>query len=129
MIFKSNVSLVILCTAFTYSSSFNSPLSMHKVTHTQYSSYSSSSLFSTESEGNSDGEGEGAAGGREISPEMADTLMSSPEIMALLQDPKMQECMRLLNTEGPESIEKAMSEDPELRELAAKLNELFGGTM
>ena len=57
-----------------------------------------------------------------MEPDMFKTLATNPDVMALLQNPKMQEAMKLMMTEGQEGLEKAMASDPELRAIAEKLN-------
>lgn len=65
----------------------------------------------------------GAPGG--IDPEIMQTLMSNPEIMDLLQHPKMQEAMKLMMTGGPEELEKALKSDPELLIIVENLNRML----
>mmetsp|Transcript_45186 Transcript_45186/g.109353 ORF Transcript_45186/g.109353 Transcript_45186/m.109353 type:complete len:206 (+) Transcript_45186:68-685(+) len=60
-----------------------------------------------------------------MDPEMFKTLMSNPNVMALLQNSKMQEAMKIMMTEGPEGIERAIGEDPELFEIVKELNALM----
>ena len=57
-----------------------------------------------------------------MDPDMFKTLATNPDVMSLLQNPKMQEAMKLMMTEGQEGLEKAMASDPELRAIAEKLN-------
>uniref|UniRef100_A0A7S2A2U0 STI1 domain-containing protein n=1 Tax=Trieres chinensis TaxID=1514140 RepID=A0A7S2A2U0_TRICV len=61
-------------------------------------------------------------------PDMLKKLMSNPELMGLLQSPKMQEGMKLMMTEGQEALEKAMAEDRELYEVIMKLNKVMAET-
>lgn len=64
-----------------------------------------------------------------MSPDMLKSLMGNPELMALLQSPKMQEAMTLMMTGGREDLEKAIAGDPELQKVVEKLNNVMGGTM
>lgn len=60
-----------------------------------------------------------------MDPDMFKTLMSNPHVMALLQNPKMQEAMKIMMTEGQEGIEKAIETDPELLDIVKELNALM----
>jgi|EP00979_Chaetoceros_neogracilis_P019272 predicted transcriptional regulator len=62
-------------------------------------------------------------------PEMLKQLMSSPEVMELLSNPKMQEVMSIMMEGGQDAIEVAMIEDKEVYELVTKLNEVMGKAM
>jgi hypothetical protein len=62
-----------------------------------------------------------------MSPEMLKRLMGNPEIMTLLQSPKMQDAMKLMMTGGREELEKAIVADPELQEIVEKLSIVLGG--
>jgi hypothetical protein len=62
-----------------------------------------------------------------MSPEMLKRLMGNPEIMALLQSPKMQDAMKLMMTGGREELEKAIVADPELQKVIEKLSIVLGG--
>mmetsp|Transcript_53650 Transcript_53650/g.64702 ORF Transcript_53650/g.64702 Transcript_53650/m.64702 type:complete len:229 (-) Transcript_53650:308-994(-) len=64
-----------------------------------------------------------------MSPEMLQKLMGNPELMVLLQSPKMQDVMKLMMTDGKEALEKAIAEDEEVREIVTKLNEVMGTAM
>ena len=64
-----------------------------------------------------------------MSPDMVQSLMKNPELMALLQDPKMQECMTIMMTEGQEALENKMASDSELREKVMKLNKIMASSM
>jgi len=64
-----------------------------------------------------------------MTPDELQKLMSNPEIMTLLQSTKMQEAMKLMMTGGREDLEKAMTRDPEIREVVQKLNSVMGGSM
>mmetsp|Transcript_25115 Transcript_25115/g.58058 ORF Transcript_25115/g.58058 Transcript_25115/m.58058 type:complete len:205 (-) Transcript_25115:191-805(-) len=58
-------------------------------------------------------------------PDMLQELMSNPEIMALLQSPKMQDVMKIMMTGGQGEVAKAMRDDPEVKELVTKLDFLI----
>ncbi|CAJ1952502.1 unnamed protein product [Cylindrotheca closterium] len=60
-----------------------------------------------------------------MNPDMFKELMSNPDVMALLQNSKMQEAMKIMMTEGQDGIEKAIAEDPELLEIVKELNALM----
>lgn len=60
-----------------------------------------------------------------MDPDMFKKLMGNPNVMALLQNSKMQEAMKIMMTEGQEGIEKAIANDPELREIVKELNSLM----
>ncbi len=62
-------------------------------------------------------------------PEMLKQLMSSPEVMELMNDPKMQDVMKLMMTGGKDALEVAMIEDKEVFELVTKLNQVMGSAM
>mmetsp|Transcript_39082 Transcript_39082/g.72198 ORF Transcript_39082/g.72198 Transcript_39082/m.72198 type:complete len:215 (-) Transcript_39082:199-843(-) len=62
-------------------------------------------------------------------PDMLQKLMANPELMALLQSPKMQEAMKLMMTGGQSALEKAMEEDKEVYEIVTKLNEVMEGSL
>jgi hypothetical protein len=62
-------------------------------------------------------------------PEMLKQLMSSPEVMELMNDPKMQDVMKLMMTGGKDALEVAMIEDKEIFELVTKLNQVMGNAM
>ncbi len=49
--------------------------------------------------------------------------------MTLVQNPKMQDVMKLMMTEGAEALEKAMEEDQEIYEIVTKLNSVMGNAM
>jgi len=61
-----------------------------------------------------------------MSPEMVQTLMSNPELMTLLKDPKMQECMKIIMTEGQDTLEEKMTHDEDLRNKVIQLNRIMG---
>jgi hypothetical protein len=50
---------------------------------------------------------------------------TNPEVMALLQNSKMQEAMKIMMADGQEVLEKAMMNDPESQEIVKKLNSLM----
>lgn len=60
---------------------------------------------------------------------MLKQLMSSPELMELMNDPKMQDVMKLMMTGGQDALEIAMIEDKETFELVTKLNDIMGKSM
>ncbi|KAL3945825.1 MAG: hypothetical protein SGBAC_000097 [Bacillariaceae sp.] len=60
-----------------------------------------------------------------MDPDMFKSLLSNPDVMALLQNSKMQEAMKIMMTEGEEGIQKAIAEDPELFEIVKELNALL----
>ena len=62
-------------------------------------------------------------------PEMLKQLMSSPEVIELMNDPKMQDVMKLMMTGGKDALEVAMIEDKEVFELVTKLNQVMGNAM
>jgi hypothetical protein len=50
---------------------------------------------------------------------------TSPEVMALLQNCKMKEAMKIKIADGQETLEKAMMNDFELQEIVKKLNSVM----
>lgn len=64
-----------------------------------------------------------------MSPDMLKQLMGNPELMAMLQNPKMQEAMKLMMTGGQEALEQRMAEDAEIKEMIAKLNAIMASAM
>jgi hypothetical protein len=60
-----------------------------------------------------------------LTPEQFQKLSSNPEIMALLQNTKMQEAMKLMMTGGREELEKQLQQDQELAKTVGKLNEIL----
>lgn len=62
-----------------------------------------------------------------MNPDTFKKLISDPEVMVLLQSPKMQEAMQLMMTEGQAELERRMGADPELREVVQKLNGVVKG--
>ena len=62
-------------------------------------------------------------------PDMLKTLMSNPELVSLLQNPKMQTVMKTVMTDGQGALEEEMKNDPETYELIMKLNRIMGSTM
>ena len=46
-----------------------------------------------------------------------------------MQNPKMQDVMKLMMTDGAESLQKAMEEDQEIYEIVTKLNSVMGDAM
>mmetsp|Transcript_9421 Transcript_9421/g.13148 ORF Transcript_9421/g.13148 Transcript_9421/m.13148 type:complete len:145 (-) Transcript_9421:194-628(-) len=57
-----------------------------------------------------------------LNPETFKKLISNPEVMVLLQSPKVQEAMQLMMTGGREQLESKMMEDPEMNEVIKKLD-------
>ena len=62
-----------------------------------------------------------------MQPEQFKQLISNPEVMALLQSPKVQEAMQLMMTGGRAELESKVKEDPELQETIAKLDSVISG--
>lgn len=46
-----------------------------------------------------------------------------------MQNPKMQDVMKLMMTDGAQALEKAMEEDQEIYEIVTKLNSVMGDVM
>lgn len=61
-----------------------------------------------------------------MTPEMLQSLMSNPELMAALRNPKMQDVMKKVMEGGPEGAAELM-DDPEVREMLSKVQGLTGG--
>ena len=59
-----------------------------------------------------------------MDPEIFKSLMANPEVMAMLQNPKLQKAMKIMMSEGQPGLEKAMAADPEMTEIIKKLNSL-----
>lgn len=59
-------------------------------------------------------------------PEMLKSMMSDPELVAMLRSPKMQDVMKLLMTQGQEALEEAMENDRETYECVQKVNQIMG---
>ena len=55
--------------------------------------------------------------------------VSNPELMTLMRNPKMQDIMKLMMTDGSEALEKAMQEDQEVFDIITKLNAVMGKEM
>jgi len=62
-------------------------------------------------------------------PDMMKQLMSNPEVVGLLQDPKMQDVMKVMMTGGQDAMEETMKKDPEIYELVMKLNRIMANAM
>ena len=62
-----------------------------------------------------------------LSPDQFKKLIEDPEIMTLLQSTKMREAMKLVMSGGQEDLEKALKDDPEMREIVEKLQTVLGG--
>jgi hypothetical protein len=60
-------------------------------------------------------------------PEQFQALVESPEIMALLQNTKMQEAMKIMMTGGREKLEAKLKEDPDLQEIVKALDKVING--
>ena len=56
-----------------------------------------------------------------LPPDMMKTLASDPEIMRMLQDPKMQDIMRTMMTGGPDAVKKYLA-DPDAVSLLDRLS-------
>ena len=59
-----------------------------------------------------------------MSPETLQELMSNPELMAMLQNPKMQEVMKKV-MQGETATD--LMDDPELKQMLAKVSSMTGG--
>jgi len=59
-------------------------------------------------------------------PDMLKAMLGDDELVAMLQNPRMQEIMKLMMAEGPEELEKAMRDDAEIYECVQKLNHIMG---
>ena len=59
-------------------------------------------------------------------PDMLQEMLSDPQVVAMLRNPKMQEVMKLTMTGGQDAFEKAMQEDEDMLELVKKLNTIMG---
>lgn len=60
-----------------------------------------------------------------LTPDMFQTLIGNPELMAMLQSIKMQEAMALMMTGGREELEAKLKNDPELQETVQKLDAIM----
>ena len=63
-----------------------------------------------------------------MSPETLQALTQNPEMMALLRNPRMQEVMKKVMAEGPEAAQSMVADDPELKEMLAKVSSITGGS-
>eukprot|EP00322_Chrysochromulina_rotalis_P016557 CAMPEP_0115866806 /NCGR_PEP_ID=MMETSP0287-20121206/20442_1 /TAXON_ID=412157 /ORGANISM="Chrysochromulina rotalis, Strain UIO044" /LENGTH=206 /DNA_ID=CAMNT_0003321391 /DNA_START=18 /DNA_END=638 /DNA_ORIENTATION=- len=70
--------------------------------------------------------GDGALPGG-MSPEMLQAATQNPEIMAILRNPKLQDIMRTMMSEGAEATQQKLASDPEARELLTKFQSLQAG--
>ncbi|CAN0430835.1 unnamed protein product [Ectocarpus sp. 12 AP-2014] len=61
-----------------------------------------------------------------MTPEMLSKMVSNPELMVLMQNPKLQEIMKKVMADGPEAMEELQG-DPETAELLKKLEAAMGG--
>ncbi len=59
-----------------------------------------------------------------MSPDMLQAATQSPEIMALLRNPKLQQVMRTMMADGPEAASELLAADAEARELLSKFQAL-----
>lgn len=64
-----------------------------------------------------------------MKPETLKKMMGNPEVMAMLQNVKMQEAMKLIMSGGQEDLEKALTNDPEMRDVVGQLNDLLRGSL
>lgn len=55
--------------------------------------------------------------------------VTNPELMTLMQNPKMQDVMKLMMTDGAQALEKAMQDDREVYEIVTKLNAVMNNAM
>jgi len=62
-------------------------------------------------------------------PDVLKELISNPEVMSLMQNPKMQDAMKIMMSGGQGAMEQAMKDDPELFKIVTKLNEIMGKVM
>jgi len=60
-----------------------------------------------------------------MTPDLLKELMANPELMILLQNPKMQDAMKLMMTGGQDALEKMMKEDKEVYDVVTKLNSIM----
>jgi hypothetical protein len=60
-------------------------------------------------------------------PDQFQALVESPDIMALLQNTKMQEAMKIMMTGGREKLEQKLRDDPELQEIVKALDKVLNG--
>ena len=63
-----------------------------------------------------------------MDPNTFKKLIGNPEVMALLQSPKLQEAMQLMMASGQEELAKKMAEDPELEKVVQKLDSVLKTT-
>lgn len=63
-----------------------------------------------------------------MDPNTFKKLIGNPEVMALLQSPKLQEAMELMMTCGKEELAKKMAEDAELQKVVQKLDSVLKTT-
>lgn len=59
-------------------------------------------------------------------PDMLQEMLSDPELVSMLRNPKMQEVMKLVMEGGQDAFEGAMKSDEEMLELVKKLNLIMG---
>jgi hypothetical protein len=58
--------------------------------------------------------------------DMLQEMLSDPELVSMLRNPKMQEVMKLVMEGGQDAFEEAMKSDQEMLELVKKLNLIMG---
>ena len=61
-----------------------------------------------------------------MSPETLMKMMNDPEVMMLLRNPKMQDIMKKVMAEGPESAAQTLKDDPEAAEMLKKMQSVLG---
>lgn len=59
-----------------------------------------------------------------VAPEVVQKASQNPEVIALLRNPKLQEVMKVMMSDGPEATSAILAKDPEARELLAKFQSL-----
>jgi hypothetical protein len=75
-------------------------------------------------EGSAESEEEGALPGG-LTPDQFKMLTADPDVMAMLQSPKIQEAMSLMMSGEKGALEEKVKEDPELQQTIAKLNSIM----
>ena len=63
-----------------------------------------------------------------MDPNTFKKLIGNPDVMAMLQNPKLQEAMQLMMTCGQEELAKKMAEDRELQKIVQKLDSVLKTT-
>lgn len=59
-------------------------------------------------------------------PEMLKSMMNDPDLVNMLRSPKMQEIMKIVMSEGQQSLEDRMKEDKDVYECVQRLNQIMG---